>query len=362
MKDSNMINVTKTYLPPLKEYIKYLEKIWESGYIANHNKFTQDLEKKLKKYLGAKHLFLVSNGTIALQIAMRALSLKGEIITTPFSYVASASSIIWEHCKPVFVDIDPDTLTIDAKKIKEALTSRTKAILGVHVYGNICDIEEISRIAKKNKLKVIYDAAHAFGVSYKNQSVANFGDVSAFSFHATKIFHTVEGGALVTNDEEVAHRISYMRNFGHNGPEAFFGLGINGKISELHAAMGLAILPKVRKMINYNKKIHKLYDNYLSKTSLKKPAFSKDVIYNYLYYPVIFPFESQLLKVRNNLNKHNIYPRRYFYPSLSKLNYIQSANCPIAEDIARRILCLPLYPTLKEKEIKKITRAILEIL
>ena len=358
-----MITVTKTYLPPIKEYIKYVEEIWKSGFITNHSKYVLSLEKKLKKYLGVKHLFFVSNGTTALQIAIRALDLKGgEIITTPFSYVASTSSIVWEHCKPVFVDIDPRTLTIDAKKIQEAITSKTKAILAVHVYGNSCDVEAIGKIAKKNKIKIIYDAAHAFGVKYKKIPLVNFGDISILSFHATKIFHTVEGGAVATSDDALAHKISYLRNFGHNGEESFFGLGINGKNTEFHAAMGLSVLPKVKTFISRRRKLHKLYDKALKMAKLTKPVLFTNLEYNYSYYPVIFESETELLKVKNSLNKHDIYPRRYFYPSLNTLSYVKRYSCPISEDIAKRILCLPMYESLSKKDVKLIGKLVLEAL
>ncbi|OGH16802.1 MAG: aminotransferase DegT [Candidatus Levybacteria bacterium RIFCSPHIGHO2_02_FULL_40_18] len=355
-----MITVTKTYLPPIKEYIKYVEEIWKSGFITNHSKYVLSLEKKLKKYLEVKHLFFVSNGTTALQIAIRALDLKdGEIITTPFSYVASTSSIVWEHCRPIFVDIDPGTLTIDVKKIQKAITSKTKAILAVHVYGNSCDVEAIGKIAKKNKLKIIYDAAHAFGVKYKKIPLVNFGDISILSFHATKIFHTVEGGAITTSDDQFAHKISYMRNFGHNGEESFFGLGINGKNTEFHAAMGLAILPKVKTFISRRRKLSKLYDEALKRAKLTRPGLFENLEYNYSYYPVIFESESELLRVKNSLNKHNIFPRRYFYPSLNTLNYVKKYSCPVSEDIARRIMCLPLYESLSKEEVNLIAKLII---
>lgn len=355
-----MITVTKTYLPPLKEYIKYVEKIWKSGFITNNAENVLSLESKLKKHLQVKHLFFVSNGTTALQIAIRALDLTGgDIITTPFSYVASTSSIVWEHCKPVFVDIDPNTLTIDPSKIQNAITSKTKAILAVHVYGNACDVEAINKIAKKNKIKVIYDAAHAFGVIYKKTSLVNFGDISTLSFHATKLFHTVEGGAVITSDDEIAHKISYLRNFGHNGEEAFFGLGINGKNSEFHAAMGLAILPKVKSLILKRKKLHKLYDHILKWGNLRKQLLMTNLKYNYSYYPIILESETQLLKVRDNLNKKNIYPRRYFFPSLNTLNYVKKYDCPVAEDISKRVLCLPIYESLSKKDVKLIAKLVL---
>lgn len=357
-----MINVTKTYLPPLKEYVKYLEKIWESGYVTNYGKFAIQLEEELKKFLGVKHLFFVSNGTIALQIAIRALGLKGEIITTPFSYIASASSIVWENCKPIFVDIDPDTLTIDPKKIENAITRRTRAILAVHVYGNPCDIEKIQKIAKKHNLKVIYDAAHTFGATYNNESLAKFGDVSVLSFHATKIFHTIEGGALVTQDDKIAHKISYMRNFGHKGQEDFFGLGINGKNSEFHAAMGLSILKHFPSLIKKYKKISYHYSELFKSTPIKKITLRHEKGHNFAYYPIIFESESKLLKVKKVLNEKKIFPRRYFYPALHTLPFLKKTKCPIAEDISKRVLCLPVHYKLSKNDIKNIVSLILKSL
>lgn len=355
-----MIYVTKTFLPKLEDYSKYLKQIWLSSRVTNGGPLVQELENKLKKYLGVKYIFLVSNGTLGLQIAIKALNLSGEIITTPFSYVASTSSIVWEGCKPVFVDIDPKTLCIDADKIEEAITDKTSAILAVHVYGNPCNVNKIEKIVNKYKLKVIYDSAHAFGVSYKEKPILNCGDISVLSFHATKIFHTGEGGAIVTEDDELANNISYMRNFGHNNIniDDFSGLGINAKMSELHAAMGLAILPKVKNLINQRKIIVKEYDRLLDSLGLETPIYNPKSSRNYGYYPIIFPSENKLLNVIKVLNRHDITPRRYFYPALSELPYIKGQSCPIAEDISRRILCLPLYHDLKLKDVRNIAKLI----
>lgn len=358
-----MLNVTKTYLPPLVEYEKYLREIWKSSWVTNNGPFVKKLEDELKTYLGARYLYLVSNATIGLQIAIKALKIKGEIITTPFSYVATTSSIVWEGCKPVFADINPDTLCIDPANIEKLITDKTQAILPVHVFGNTCDIESIGRIAKKHKLKVIYDSAHAFAVKYKGNSILNYGDVNVLSFHATKVFHTFEGGALATNDSSLAKSIWFHRNFGHLGPkrpDQFLGLGINAKNSEVHAAMGLCILPKVKEMIIKRKNLCEKYDELLSKTGLKIFRITSGTVSNYGYYPVIFKSESQLLKVLRYLNKYDIYPRRYFYPSLNTLNYVCYYPCPVSEDISRRILCLPMYFDLKINDVQKICKLILE--
>ncbi|KKQ82947.1 MAG: DegT/DnrJ/EryC1/StrS aminotransferase, partial [Candidatus Woesebacteria bacterium GW2011_GWA1_38_8] len=353
-----MINVTKTYLPSLKEYNKYLKRIWKTSYVTNDGPLVQELEKKLKKYLGVKHLYLTANGTIGLQMAIKVLKLEGEIITTPFSYVATTSSMVWEQCKPVFVDIDPRTLCIDANKIEAVITEKTSAILAVHVYGNICDLERIDKIAKKHNLKVIYDAAHAFGVSYRGRSVLSYGDISVLSFHATKLFHTVEGGALITKNIHIAKKIRYVRNFGHESsvhPENIIDIGINAKNSELHAAMGLCMLPKFRKIIRKRKILCEKYKMLLSNSHLTMPGTIAGATSNYGYFPVIFNSEKQLLSVLTFLNKRDIYPRRYFYPSLNTLKYVKYYPCPISEDISTRILCLPLYYDLNIQDVKIIS-------
>ncbi|MGY2132727.1 DegT/DnrJ/EryC1/StrS family aminotransferase [Hymenobacter sp. HD11105] len=357
-----MINVTKTYLPPLAEYTAYLEGIWERDWVTNHGPLVQELEEKLKAYLGVKHLFFVSNGTVALQIAIKALELHGEIITTPFSYVATTSSIAWEGCRPVFVDIDSATLCLDPTLLEGAITAETTAIMATHVYGNPCEVEAIQGIAQKYNLKVIYDAAHAFGVQYKEQSILNFGHVSTLSFHATKLFHTGEGGAIVTDDDELAFRISYMANFGHDGPEHYSGLGINGKNSELHAAMGLCVLPKVTKFIQYRQELSQLYDQLLLGNGLTRPEISAQTSYNYAYYPVLFPDEKKLLAVRAALNAQHIFPRRYFYPALTDLNYVLPQTAPVAQSVSARVLCLPLSHDLTVTQVEQIAGIITKCL
>ena len=353
-----MITVTKSFLPPLEDYIEYLRKIWDSNQLTNHGPLVAELEQKLKNYLGVKHLFFVSNGTIALQIAIKALDLKGEVITTPFSYVATTSSIVWEGCQPVFVDIDPQTLCINSDLIEAAITPETTAILTTHVYGIPCAVERITQIAQKHGLKVIYDAAHAFGVRYHGKSLASFGDIATLSFHATKLFHTVEGGAIITEDDAAAHRISYLRNFGHNGPEDFWGLGINGKNSEFHAAMGLCNLPHVDEVIAARKQVCGWYDSLLAETNLSRPKLPGETIYNFSYYPVIFYNEANLLNASDALNAQGIFPRRYFYPSLDQLPYVNSNHKAISTEISKRVLCLPLYTDLDYLVVQKIAEII----
>ena len=355
-----MIPVTKSFLPPMEEYLTYIKQIWESDTLTNNGPLVKSLEAKLKDYLGVRHLFFVSNGTIAIQIAVRALDLRGEIITTPFSYVATTSSIVWEGCVPVYVDIDPNTLCINPELIEAAITPQTAAILATHVFGIPCAVEKIQAIAKKHGLNVIYDAAHAFGANYLGRSLAGYGDVSTLSFHATKLFHTVEGGAVITDDDEIAHRIGYMRNFGHKGQEDFWGLGINGKNSEFHAAMGLCNLPYVKEIIAARKQVCVWYDELLADSDLTRPQIPDGTEYNYAYYPVLFPSEEALLSAKDALNAQQIYPRRYFYPSLDTLPYVETnkSHNPHSTHVSSRVLCLPLYPELSREIVTTITSTI----
>lgn len=353
-----MINVTKTFLPPLEEYNMQLHRIWQNQWLTNRGELVLELEEKLKEYLSVSNIIIMNNGTIPLQIALKIMGNKGEIITTPFSYVATTAAIVWENCTPVFVDIHPEYLTIDETKIEAVITSRTTAILATHVFGNPCHIEAIEAIAKKHNLFVIYDAAHAFGVTYQGKSIFEYGDVSTCSFHATKLFHTGEGGALFCNDNTLRNKLFYSHNFGHNGPHDFYGLGINGKISELQAAMGLAVFPHMAEIINGRKKVVDYYNEHLDFSRLSKIKLRENTQWNYSYYPVIFETETLLLKVQKALNEQQIFPRRYFYPSLNKVNYVGSTEMPISESVASRILCLPLYVGLTADELKKITTII----
>jgi dTDP-4-amino-4,6-dideoxygalactose transaminase len=336
--------------------------IWKRNLLTNNGPLVYDLELKLKEYLGFDHLLFVTNGTIALQIAIKALGLKGKVLTTPFSYVATTSSIVWEGCEPLFVDIDPMTLNIDATKIEDAITPDTCAILATHVYGNPCDVEMIDDIARRRNLKVIYDGAHAFGVKYKGKSIFSFGDITTGSFHATKLFHTIEGGAVVTRDPDLLKKAAYMRNFGHDGPERFAELGINGKNSEFHAAMGLANLKYVSQIIEKRRLLSTRYDRFLSGFQGSKPVIGDGVVYNYAYYPVVFDRAELLVKVLETLNQNWIHPRRYFFPSLEDLPYIHpEARCSVTNEVTKKVLCLPLYDTLTEEEVDMIFRIILRV-
>jgi dTDP-4-amino-4,6-dideoxygalactose transaminase len=363
-KFSGMINVTKAFLPPFENYTRLLEGIWSRVHLTNNGPLLMELEEKLKDYFGANHFLFLNNGTSAIQIALKGLGVTGEVITTPFSYVATTSAIVWENCEPVFADIDKDTLTIDASKIEPLITSKTTAILATHVYGIPCDIEGIERVAKKHNLKVIYDAAHAFGVNYKGKALVNYGDASTLSFHATKLFHTTEGGGIVSNDENVAHRFSYMRNFGHKGQEDFWGVGINAKNSEFHAAMGLCVFPFIEEIIKKRRELSELYDELLLDKGFKlvRPGVPEGTELSYAYYPVVFENEAALLSVRDSLNAQYVYPRRYFYPSLSNLNYVKKHSVPISDDISKRVLCLPLYYELENDQVKRICQVIAQVL
>lgn len=353
-----MIPVTKPFLPPKAAYDVYLEGIWQRNWLTNNGPLVKELELKLMDYLAVKNLLFLSNGTMAIQIAIKALKLTGEVITTPFSYIATTSSLVWEGCKPIFVDIDEDTLNIDSGKIESAITPRTQAILATHCYGNPCDIDSIQSIASKYNLKVIYDAAHCFGTKYDGRSVYAYGNISTASFHATKLYHSVEGGAVITNDHDLLSEMRFMRNFGHDGFENFHGVGINGKNSELHAAFGIVNLKYVDEILENRNILSQCYDRCLKFTGYRKPLHDMKARVNFSYYPLVFDSEQRLLVVLENLNKQKVYPRRYFFPSLNTLHYLDKRKMPLAEDISRRVVCLPLYYGLLESELEMIAEII----
>ncbi|WP_020595995.1 DegT/DnrJ/EryC1/StrS family aminotransferase [Spirosoma panaciterrae] len=358
-----MIYITKSYLPDLQDYVKYLEGIWERVHLTNDGPLLQKLEEDLKKELGVKHLLFCTNGTIVLQMALKALNITKEVITTPFSYVATTNALLWEGCTPVFADINPDDFNIDPGKIESLITENTQAILATHVYGNPCQIEQIQAIADRHNLKVIYDAAHTFGASYNGRSILSYGDISTCSFHATKVFHTVEGGCIVTNDDAIAKKLRHFRSFGHRNDD-YFEMGINAKNSELHAAMGLCVLPKVPELIAARKLRFGYYADKLDFTRITRPTLLPGTDYNYAYYPIVLDSEETLLRVTEALKAQDVVPRRYFYPSLNTLPFALKDGvqqpCPIAEDIASRVLCLPLYPDLPESDIDRIATLVNE--
>ncbi len=351
-----MITVTKTYLPDIEKYKQYIDEIYQSGWLTNNGKMVRELEVRLKEYLGVKNIVLVANGTMALNLAYKLLGLKGEIITTPFSFVATTSSMVWDNLRPVFVDIDENSFNIDTSKIEEKINKKTSAIVPVHVFGNACNIDEIEHIAKKNKLKVIYDASHCFGVEYKNKNILNYGDISTISFHSTKLFHTIEGGAIVINDDDLYKKAKQLINFGFDGRGKIEGLGVNYKMNEFQAAMGLCMLPEIKNIVKKRREIYEYYMKELKNINYlefqNQNLLSSE---NYSYLPVVFRDEQTLKKCVNKMNYNDIFPRRYFYPSLNKLDYIKCKEEFIkSESISERILCLPLYESLDKKDIDKI--------
>lgn len=357
-----MIPVTKVYLPDKGKYKTYIDRIYDAGWLTNNGPLVRELEQRLQEYLGVKHLILVANGSLALQLAYKALGLKGEVVTTPFSFVATTSTLAWEGLKPVFADIESTSFNIDPLEIEGKLTNQTSAIVPVHVFGNPCDASSIQDIADKHNLKVIYDAAHAFGVKYKDQSVLNFGDISTLSFHATKLFHTVEGGAIVTNDDELANKVQLLMNFGITGPTSIESLGINAKMNEFEAAMGLCVLDEIEQINGPRDGLWQVYQQGLAGL-VEFQQFNTNANNNFSYAPVLFESEQQLLKVENALKENQVIPRRYFTPSLDTLDYLQTTQvCKNSRDIASRILCLPMYPGLGHKEQLSIIKTIKDCL
>lgn len=362
MLSKKPIFVTQPTLAPLTDVTALLEGVWSSGVMTHNGPLVKRFEKECIEQLGLSRMVAVSNGTIAIQMAIRALELTGEIITTPFTFVATINAILWERCTPVFVDIDSETLNIDPEKIAAAITSKTVAIMPVHVFGNPCEVEQIQAIADQYGLKVIYDAAHAVGVNYKGQALLNYGDISATSFHATKMLNTAEGGGCVASTEELHKRLQEIRFFGYNESKEIVRNGFNGKMTEVHAAVGIANLVYLSRALADRKKKYMTYKSILS-TSPKLVFQRINHSCNYSYFPIILSSEESVLHVEKQLQDHGVYPRRYFYPSVN--TYEAIVNCqsmPISEDIAKRILCLPLYYTLSEEEVNSIGRLIIEVL
>ncbi|RKR03360.1 dTDP-4-amino-4,6-dideoxygalactose transaminase [Kushneria sinocarnis] len=355
-----MIPVTRPFMPPEADYIARIGDIYRAGQWTNHGPQVREFEQRITALTGVRHFHYIANGTIALQLALKALPQQGEVITTPFSFVATLSSIVWEGFTPRFVDIDPDTLNIDAGRIEAAITERTVAILATHVYGNPCDIHAIQAIADRHGLKVIYDAAHCFGTLYQGRSVFNYGDISITSFHATKLFHTIEGGGLFTNDAELSAALRATREFGQVGQEGYMLAGINGKNSEVHAAMGLTILPWLEAILARRSAIARAYDERFAGSGLQRPAVIPGTRSNHAYYPILFASEQHLLDAVERLAAIEVVPRRYFAPSLNTLAWVPHAFMPVAEDVAARVLCLPSYHELDAESIDRIADAVLD--
>ncbi len=358
---NNKINVTKSYLPPLDEYIKEISEIWDNHQLTNYGPLNNKLLFKLKRYLQMDNLHYVSNGTTALQLALEALNINsGEIITTPFTFIATTNSILWQRCEPIFVDINKYDFNIDVTKIEEKITANTKAILAVHCFGLPCDVKNIQKIANKYNLKVIYDAAHSFGTKINNKSIFTYGDVSCCSFHATKVFHTVEGGLCAVNNKKNNTKLEAIKNFGLKDGKYEY-VGINAKNSEFHAAMGICCLNHLDEIITIRKSKSELYRKKLS-NKVYIPNLPNNFEYNYIYFPVLFETEKQLINILSCLNKKNIYPRRYFYPCTNYASYYKKINnIPIAEDISKRIVCLPLDTYIQDSTIINICNVINEI-
>lgn len=362
------ITVTSPLLPPLKELIPYLEDIWKRKILTNNGHYHQELEKALAEYLGVEHISLFTNGTLPLIIALQALRITGEVITTPYSFVATTHSLWWNGIKPVFVDIDPETCNIDPDKIEAAITPRTTAIMPVHVYGNPCDTEEVQEIADKYGLKVIYDAAHAFGVKVKGESILKAGDMSTLSFHATKTYNSIEGGALVCHDEKTKQRIDYLKNFGFAGETTVVAPGINGKMDEIRAAYGLLELKYVDAAIEKREQVAKQYREFLKDI----PGISclqniPTVRHNYSYFPIFVNEKEYGInrdELYENLKKENIYGRRYFYPLISEfatyrgLESAKIENLPVSHKIADSVICLPMHHELSENDMTRIINLI----
>lgn len=355
------IFVTMPFLPPLAEFTAYLEDIWASGIMTHHGPLVQRLEAEIAKTLKVRHVACLANGTLALQLALRALRLKGEVITTPFSYAATPAAISWEGCKPVFADIDPETLNIDPARIEGKITERTCAIVPVHVFSCPCDTDRIQKIADRHGIKVVYDAAHAFAVDWKGRSLMEHGDVSAFSLHATKLVNCGEGGGCVSRDPEVMERIRRLRFFGHDEEKRIVDEGTNAKMHEITAALGLANLKWLGHILKNRRRKYGLYQSLLRKTPfLRFQKFPADS-YNYSYMPVICETHRAMLKVETALRMGNVFPRRYFRPSLNLTKPYFQPGLPVSESIAERVLCLPLYDDLAETDIERICGIIRKI-
>jgi dTDP-4-amino-4,6-dideoxygalactose transaminase len=371
MKGNDPIYVTRPFLPPLEEFQEYLEQIWASRQLTNKGKFHDLFEEKLAGYLGVKYVSLFSNGTLALISALQTLRITGEVITTPYSFVATTHALNWNGIKPVFCDVEPHTYNLDPKRIEAAITPKTTAIMPVHVYGNPCDLQAIQEIAGTYGLKVIYDACHAFGVTWNGNSILNFGDLSVLSFHATKVFTTFEGGAIVSHDEATKRRIDFLKNFGFAGETTVVAPGINAKMNEFQAALGILQLKYIDRSIEERKGIANYYRDHLRGL----PGISifedlPDVRHNYGYFP-IFIDEGKFGKTRDEvyeaLKKLNIFTRRYFYPLISQfptykgLESARPANLLVAEDATRKVLCLPVYPDLEAGMYANICEIIKEL-
>ncbi len=343
-------------MPSLEAYTQHIQSAWDAAWLTNQGPLVRRLTERIAVALRSSEPVLTCNGTVPLQIALNRLAGRGEVITTPFSFIATASSIAWEGCTPVFVDIDPEHLTIDETLIEAAITPQTTAILATHVFGNPSAIEAIEDIARRHNLFVLYDAAHCFGVEYKGRSLFEYGDVSTCSFHATKLFHTAEGGAMFVPDESLKTRLRPAVSFGQIGPDSFDGPGINAKMSEPHAAMGLAVLDEFPRIREERRRLVALYHELLTGSGLRYPKIREGTTWNHAYMPVLFANEASLLACMERLRKEGIESRRYFYPSLDEVAYLPAAHAPVSHEVSRTILCLPLYVGLEDEQVERIVK------
>lgn len=360
--ETKNIYVTMPTLAPREDVDELLDQVWSSGIMTHNGPLVQRFEKEVAAYCGVPQMVACTNGTLSLQVAIKALALQGEIITTPFTFIATISSIMWEHCTPVFVDVDPETFNIDPKKIEEKITSHTVAIMPVHVFGNTCDIELIDAIAKKHNLKVVYDACHSFGVKYKGKSVFEYGDISVTSFHATKMLNTAEGGGCFTMDSALDEKMRRIRFFGFENHADIVEDGFNGKMTEVNAAVGIANLRYMDVALADRRAKYELYKNFLSQnTEFRFQKITNGDSCNYSYFPVVFPSEKMTLEVMNRLQENHVFPRRYFYPSVNTFSHlVPYVPMPESEKLASRILCLPLYYTLAVNDVERIAGLVLE--
>lgn len=365
--EERKILVTRSSMPSYEEYIEMIKPIWDSAWLTNMGDFHKRLEKELKDYLNCNNLVLFVNGHMALEMAIQALELTGEVITTPFTFASTTHAIVRNGLTPVFCDINPADYTMDVDMIEELITDKTTAIIPVHVYGNICDVERIDAIARRHNLKVIYDAAHTFGEQYKGRSVAEFGDASIFSFHATKVFNTIEGGAVTFRQQWMAHRLNCLKNYGIVDQDHVVWVGGNAKMNEFQAAMGLCNLRHLDTEIARRKNVVERYnDNLEALPGVRLPSYKSGLTPNYAYYPVVFDgFNADRDQVYDRLAEHNIYPRKYFYPLTSDFQCFSgrfsSQSTPVASYIARRVLTLPCYADLSLEEVDRVCGIIREM-
>lgn len=356
--NDNPIYVTSSFFPPKEDYTRHIDRIWDSGILTNNGPLVQEFEALVKKQLELENSpVAVTNGSIGLHLILKAFGGAGEVITTPFSYIATTSVPLWEGYDLVYADIDADSLTIDPEQVQSLITPATTLILATHVYGNICDVERLDEISKKYGIPVIYDAAHAYGVTYKGKSILEYGTASMVSLHATKIVHTGEGGLIYSNDQGLVKKFEWMRRFGHNGEDAFHGLGTNAKMSEFHAAMGLSVIPYFDEVKAKRKEVCEHYDELISAIPSVQKAFTlhANTDWNYAYYPIIFDTEEALVSFKKRLEDGNIFPRRYFFPCLSAVGFNSDKLMLLADEYAKRILCLPLSCNLPEEYFARLS-------